>query len=418
MELLDSVRQTISLYWGEIFGKQIYEALQGDIVEAILDKANIVSEDNYYKNILDGHSFKVEKDNLSNYHAIFQEVKEGIGFEEDIDFYITGDSSINAYCIPSRKKGKAHIMNVNSGLINIMTDNELRFVIGHEFGHLIDTSNHVKELVNFVYPQGASTPLALVNKIRIWRQLAELSADRCGYIACPDLETCVSAFFKMSSGLDFQKMGLNFETFIADNTRKLREFRDSGGINVASHPTNLIRIEALKHFSQHEIFYEKGGLSSDEIESLMLPLVEILICLSDNQLDYYIAQYAVSLGIMLGNVDGDISKAEIESILGNLASVYVFPSDYLEKVSKMDDKEIGKLYTESVGYILETHPEMRSSMLNYAIGLVLSDKRINTNEVDLVFAIGNNLGFSEQEIAQMFAGSIQASFTPDMLAIS
>ena len=176
MNQLEIVRTLISLQWGEDLGQQIYGALQGGVVELLIKKANIPQNSNYYKNILDGHSFKVEPDNLSNYWNIFQEVKETTGFDEPIDFYITGDATINAYCIPSEKEGRSHILNINSGLVNIMSDDELRFVIGHEFGHLIDSSRRIKELISFVYPQGTNTPLSLVNKIRVWQQLAEISA--------------------------------------------------------------------------------------------------------------------------------------------------------------------------------------------------------------------------------------------------
>lgn len=419
MEQLDVIRQLISLRLRDELCDQIYDSLQGQKVEAILRKANFPQTDNYYKNILDGHSFKVDQNNLPNYYRIFREVCETVGFREPVDFYITGDSSINAFCVPSRSKDRAHILNVNSGLINIMTDEELCFVIGHEFGHLIDQSLHVKELINFVYPNGASTPLALVNKIRIWNQLNELSADRCGFIACRDLAVCVSAFFKMSSGLDFHKMGLNFETFIEDNSRKLLEFSESGGLNISSHPTNLIRIEALKIFSCCSVFYEEGGVSFEELEAHIDPLMGILVRLSDNKIDYYIAQYAACLGIMLSSIDGELDRTEINTILNNLAGVYVFPRNYIQVISEKSGTELGKMLDDTLQYIIQEHPEMRAAMLNYAIQLVLADNEINDKELDFVFDLGTrSFGFNEQEVAQMFAEAIQASFTPDVWSIS
>ena len=103
MNQLQIVRTLISLQWGEDLGQPIYGALQGGVVELLIKKANIPQNSNYYKNILDGHSFKDWPDNLSNYWNIFQEVRRTTGFNEDIDFYITGDSTTNAFCIPSAK---------------------------------------------------------------------------------------------------------------------------------------------------------------------------------------------------------------------------------------------------------------------------------------------------------------------------
>lgn len=418
MTNLEIVRTLITLKWGQELGQQIYDALQGKVVEVLIKKANIIQNCNYYKNILDGHSFKVEPDNLSNYWNIFQEVKQTTGFDEDIDFYITGDATINAYCIPSEKEGRSHILNINSGLVNIMSDDELRFVIGHEFGHLIDSSRKIKELIGFVYPEGTNTPLALVNKIRVWQQLAEISADRCGFIACRDLRACISAFFKMSSGLDFEKMGLNFESFIEDNSRKLKTFSESGGLNLATHPNNLIRIEALKAFSECGAFHEKGGLSPDELDGRMQPLVNLLGRLSDSELEYDISNYAATMGLILGNMDGKLDEEEIKMILNFISKVHLFPMDVLVEYSKMDHEKILEICASSVSRILETHPEMRGEILKYAINLALTDNLINENEVGFVFDFATgSLGFSEQETAQYFAAAIQASFNPSLLSI-
>ena len=390
MNQLEIVRTLISLQWGEDLGRQIYGALQGGVVELLIKKANIPQNSNYYKNILDGHSFKVEPDNLSNYWNIFQEVKETTGFDEPIDFYITGDATINAYCIPSEKEGRSHILNINSGLVNIMSDDELRFVIGHEFGHLIDSSRRIKELISFVYPQGTSTPLSLVNKI----------------------------FFKMSSGLDFEKMGLNFETFIEENSRKLKTFSESGGLNLATHPNNLIRIEALKAFSECGAFHEDGGLSPDELNERMLPLVNLLGRLSDSDLEYSIASYAATMGLILGNMDGTLGEDEANMILNSISNVHLFPMDILSEYARMEREQIFEICAKSVAGILESHPEMRDGLLDYAVRLALSDNKISESEVGFVFDFGTgSLGFSEQEVAQHFAAAIQASFNPSMMSI-
>lgn len=418
MNNLEIVRTLITLKWGQELGQQIHDALQGDVVEVLIRKANIIQNSNYYKNILDGHSFKVEPDNLSNYWNIFQEVKQITGFDEGVDFYITGDATINAYCIPSESEDRNHILNINSGLINIMNNDELRFVIGHELGHLIDSSRKTKELINFIYPEGTSTPLALVNKIRVWQQLAEISADRCGFIACRDLRACISAFFKMSSGLDFEKMGLNFETFIEDNSRKLKTFSESGGLNLATHPNNLIRIEALKAFSECGAFHAQGGLTPEELDDRMMPLVNLLGRLSDNELEYHIANYAATMGLILGNIDGKLDENEAKMILNYISSVHLFPMDVLVQYSKLDQDKVFEICAQSVTHILESHPEMRGEILKYAVNLVLTDSRINEGEVGFVFDFASgSLGYSEQEIAQCFAAAIQASFNPSLLSI-
>ena len=64
---------------------QIYNALQGNVVEEIIKMAKIPFSDNYYRSMLEGHSFKVEEGTLSRYYNIFNEIKETLQFTEPVD---------------------------------------------------------------------------------------------------------------------------------------------------------------------------------------------------------------------------------------------------------------------------------------------------------------------------------------------
>jgi hypothetical protein len=69
-------------------------------------------------------------------------------------------------------------------MFDLMSEDELRFVVGHELGHIINKDTSLKRLIYFVFPPGAATPpISLQFKIRLHDQLAELVADRYGYMA-------------------------------------------------------------------------------------------------------------------------------------------------------------------------------------------------------------------------------------------
>ena len=111
---------------------QIYKSMQGDVIQEIIKATRIPSKQNYWKDSLEGHSIKVDEKLLKRFHDLFEEVKEKLGFKEKVDFYITGNSEVNAFAIMAQEKEEAHIININSALIQLMTDDELRFVIGQE----------------------------------------------------------------------------------------------------------------------------------------------------------------------------------------------------------------------------------------------------------------------------------------------
>lgn len=393
---------------------QIYNALQGNVVEEIIKMAKIPFSDNYYRSILEGHSFKVEEGTLSRYYNIFNEIKETLQFTEPVDFYITGDPSVNAFAIASQEEGEPNIINVNSSLIQLMTDDELRFVIGHEMGHLINKNATLVKLINFVFPHGATIPITLQYKIRLWQQLSELVADRFGYMAMPNLNVCISAFFKMSSGLDFNKMDMKVEAFLEDNKKRLEYFRNDKGINFATHPINPIRVEALNQFSK-SVFFNENGTSKEELENGMNELIEILLKVRNTELDSNMAKFIATAGLIIANCDETISENEIDLIFSELSVLEIFPKTYLEDIAQSD---VVETFKESIKKLLELNPETREAMLRYLISIALADKDINVKEVELIFNIAaGELGYSPMETAQIFSQMIQIDFTPSMNAL-
>ena len=393
---------------------QIYNALQGNVVEEIIKMAKIPFSDNYYRSMLEGHSFKVEEGTLSRYYNIFNEIKETLQFTEPVDFYITGDPSVNAFAIASQEEGEPNIINVNSSLIQLMTDDELRFVIGHEMGHLINKNATLVKLINFVFPHGATIPITLQYKIRLWQQLSELVADRFGYMAMPNLNVCISAFFKMSSGLDFNKMDMKVEAFLEDNKKRLEYFRNDKGINFATHPINPIRVEALNQFSK-SVFFNEKATSKEDLENGMNELIEILLKVRNTELDSNMAKFIATAGLIIANCDENISENEIDLIFSELSVLEIFPKTYLEDIAQSD---VVETFKESIKKLLELNPETREAMLRYLISIALADKDINVKEVELIFNIAaGELGYSPMETAQIFSQMIQIDFTPSMNAL-
>lgn len=387
-------------------GKQIYNALQGSVVEEVLRKTKVSGTDAYWRSNMEGHSLKVEKDLLCDFYNLCHDVKKKLKFEDKVDFYITGDSSVNAFSVAAETEGEPHIVNINSALFNLMTTDEMRFVIGHELGHLINKDTKLKRLILFVFPPESNVPVMLQHKIRLHDQLAELVADRYGYLATENLDACVTAFFKLASGLDLAKMNVSIDALIADNNRRLDYFLNDKGISRAAHPVNPIRIQALNLFAKAD--------SKEALDSGMDELISILLKVGGNELDEHMATFIASAGLIVANADGDVNKDEIEQIIQSLAGIKIFPRKFLETIA---DGDVASIFNDSVSKILEINPGMRDSLLKYMIRIVLSDKNITDEEIELIYTFGSNIGLSEMEIATAIAEDIQQSYVPGMDAI-
>lgn len=381
--------------------EQIYKSMQGDVIKEIIKATRIPSKQNYWKDSLEGHSIKVDEKLLKRFNNLFEEVKEKLGFKEKVDFYITGNSEVNAFAIMAQDKDEAHIININSALIQLMTDEELKFVIGHELGHLINQDARLLNLVTFVFQNG-EIPVLLLHKIRLWQQLAELVADRYGYMATGNLNVCISAFFKMSSGLDFDKMGIDFESFIEENNKRLKYFKEEEGLSCDDHPINPIRVEAIHLFSKAK--------SDKELTEKMESLINILLKVRSSELDRNLSIFIATAGLIVASCDGAIDANETDQILDSLAALQIFPIQYIEELSKQD---VSEKFEESVSKILELDPTLRDTMLLYIMGIIIADKRFDKKEIELLYNIGENvLGYSRKEIAHYFASAIQQGFTP------
>lgn len=387
-------------------GSQIYTALQGPVVEEVLRKTKISSSDAYWRSNMEGHCLKVQPDLLPDFYALCQEVKERLNFTEPVDFYITGDASVNAFSLAAEDKGEPHIVNVNSALFDLMTQDELRFVIGHELGHLINKDTALSRLINFVFPPNSSAPVSLQYKIRLHAQLAELVADRYGYMATGSMDVCVTAFFKMASGLDLAKMNVSLDALIADNNRRLEYFLKDKGVSRASHPVNPIRVQALNLFA--------NATSEEELQQGMDELISILLKVGDTELDEHLARFIASAGIIVATVDNEVCEDELNQIIDSLASLKIFPRRFLDEITGGD---VGATFNQAVGGILNLDPSMRQGLLDYMIHITMSDKKIAAEEVGLLYHFGDNIGFSEKEVASSIAEAIQKHYVPSLESI-
>lgn len=387
-------------------GEQIYNALQGSVVEEVLRKTKISSQDAYWRSTMEGHSLKVQEELLPEFYALCQEVKQKLKFDEKVDFYITGDSTVNAFSLAAEDEGAPHIVNVNSALFDLMSQDELRFVIGHELGHLINKDSALSRLIRFVFPPETRVPVSLQYKIRLHEQLAELVADRYGYIAAEDLGVCVTAFFKMASGLDLAKINVSIDALIADNSRRLEYFLNDKGVSRASHPVNPIRVQALNLFA--------NAKTQQELHEGMDQLISILLKVGDNELDEHVARFAAAAGLLVANTDSTINQDEIDRIIETLASMKIFPGEFLDEIAKGD---VIKTFNESVESILSINPGMREELLNYMINIVLSDKIISKAEIDMLYQFGSSVGLSDMEVATAIAVAIQSNYIPSLESI-
>lgn len=394
----------------EELNRQIWNVLQGDVIEAIRKRCKGGIYDLNYRSVMEGNSLRVQETLLPGFYALCMDVKERLGYTGNIDFYITSDNTINAHAYNSDSEDCPHIIDIDSGMFNLMNEEELKYVIGHEIGHLINNDAAISSLFGFVYPDEEAIedcPSFLKKRVKLYDQLAELSADRYGYMANENLDACVTAIFKMASGLNLEKMNVSIETLITENNQRLNFFLKENGISGDSHPVNPIRIHALELFAnaKTQVALTKG----------MNELVNVLQNFIYNDLDFSLAQFVTAAGIYVTQEDGKRDKLEEDFIISEIADFCLSPYKVLRQVEKGDYM---KILDDSTEAVLEMAPDMRIKLLNYFIRVVLADNELDERELQLVYDFGmRKLGFSETDIAKQLTVFIHEEFSPRASAL-
>ena len=397
-------------------GQELYQQIQGKVLETILREAKVEKTENYFKNILQGHSFKVNEKLTPRLYDSFVDVMKKLDFQESTEFFITNNPELNAFAISRLEPDESHIININSGLIDKVDDEELKFIVGHEIGHLISNNANIAQLLDFVFVDQEETPLMMQHKIAVWDKLSELTADRFGFMACGRLDKVLSCFFKMASGLSVERLNFDPKAFSIENEEILKYFKETGSGNLLSHPINPIRIKAVELFEQSELY--RNLLSGAEIvqdkmlEDSISELIQSLMVISNSPLNYHRTCFIASAGLIVAGIDKAIEPDEYNAIVDELSAFTVFPKQTLKEM--IDENKIDLFFENSVNALLEINPGEKNMMLEYMINIIIADSTILDSELNFVFDFGVKLGFERKEIAQIFATSIQEKFMPNI----
>jgi hypothetical protein len=163
--------------------------------------------------------------------------------------FVRASSEMNAVCYGGIRG--AAVIEINAGVIECLTPEELSYVIGHELGHYILPVRWGK-----VMRDGSLIPASL-EAARISRE-CELTMDRFGLLACGDLKHAGSAILKMQSGLSSRHIRSDLAAFI-QNGRLAIEVEVDESETLSSHPPEFVRLRALNAFVMSDVFRKAAG---------------------------------------------------------------------------------------------------------------------------------------------------------------
>lgn len=193
----------------------------------------------------------------------------GIGIPQ---IFVISDPDLNAwtYCTGTVDQ----LIVLTSGLVQSFNSQELKFIIGHECGHVHNQHmvyNTIWEMLTNPLAEkmllgtlnlipGTSSLLPLITTVAKtslwylfgrWHRCAEFTCDRAGLICCKDLNAALNALVRLHAGGVQAIRGFNYEEY-ARQIEKVNESPLCFLEVFRKHPLGPKRVEALRLFGKCE----------------------------------------------------------------------------------------------------------------------------------------------------------------------
>lgn len=204
-----------------------------------------------------GGAIRVDHRQYSRVHRLFAESASTLDAQELPELYVQLDRSLNGMCIGLSRP----FIVVNSGALELLDDEELRNLLGHELGHMI--SGHAVYrtmliiLTNWAVslswvPLGSLALRGIILALREWWRKAELSADRAGLLAGQDPAASLRLSMKLAGGGDLSEVDTTAFLEQAAEYERTGDLRDSlirlRLLAGRSHPLPVARAAALREW--------------------------------------------------------------------------------------------------------------------------------------------------------------------------
>ncbi|WP_435610338.1 M48 family metallopeptidase [Streptomyces sp. C10-9-1] len=204
-------------------------------------------------------SVRVSDAQFAHLHTMLRDACYILDLEKVPPMYVTQDPKPNAMCIGLDEP----LIVVTTGLVELLDEEEMRAVVGHEVGHALSGHAVYRTVLLFLtnlalkvawIPLGNVAITAIVTALREWFRKSELSADRAGLLVGQDLHASMRGLMKIAGGNHLHEMNVDAFLEQAEEYEAGGDLRDSvlKILNVLprSHPFTTVRAAELKRWAE------------------------------------------------------------------------------------------------------------------------------------------------------------------------
>ncbi|MFF7729844.1 M48 family metallopeptidase [Streptomyces sp. NPDC008001] len=208
-------------------------------------------------------SVRVSEQQFQHLHTMLLDACYVLDLPKVPPMYVTQDPQPNAMCIGLDEP----VIVVTTGLVELLDEEEMRAVVGHEVGHALSGHAVYRTILLFLtnfavkvawIPLGNVAVMAIVTALREWFRKSELSADRAGLLAGQDLQASMRGLMKIAGGNHLHEMNVDAFLAQAEEYEAGGDLRDSVlkimNLLPRSHPFTTVRAAELKKWAASRDF--------------------------------------------------------------------------------------------------------------------------------------------------------------------
>ncbi len=204
-------------------------------------------------------SVRVGETQFPHLHAMLRDACYILDLEKVPQMYVQQDPNPNALCIGLDEP----IIVVTTGLVELLDEEEMRAVVGHEVGHALSGHAVYRTVLLFLtnlamkvawIPLGNVAIMTIVTALREWFRKSELSADRAGLLVGQDVQASMRGLMKIAGGNHLHEMNVDAFLAQAEEYESAGDLRDSVlkilNLLPRTHPFTTVRAAELKKWAE------------------------------------------------------------------------------------------------------------------------------------------------------------------------
>lgn len=173
-----------------------------------------------------GNSIQVGPRQYASVYQMFRDCLRDLDVYPEPNLFISQNPLVNAFALGQ----EFPFIVLNSGLLDLLTEAELRTVIAHEIGHLkcghttliqmaIWTTQVISGLAERTFGLSMLVSTGLVVAFHEWLRKAELSADRAALLVIDELNPVMNSMMKIAGGTNRYVNEMNLDEFVRQSER-------------------------------------------------------------------------------------------------------------------------------------------------------------------------------------------------------